>query len=89
MHYDVVCFDFWNTIIHEAFPGALVDGRLPAMRAGLLAIGIEVSDDDLRGAHAVAQAHFEAAWAANEQFRTENAAEVMRVELGLDASAPP
>jgi FMN phosphatase YigB (HAD superfamily) len=87
LRYDVVCFDFWNTIVHEAFPGALVDGRVPAMRAGLAATGVEVSDDELRAAHAIAQARFEAAWEANEQFRTEDAAEVIRLELGLDSSA--
>jgi FMN phosphatase YigB (HAD superfamily) len=87
LRYDVVCFDFWNTLIHETFPGALVEGRLPAIRAGLAAIGVDVADAEIRAAHAVAQARFEEAWAANEQFRTEDAAEVMRLELGLDPSA--
>lgn len=83
MHVDVVSFDYWNTLIHETFPGALVAARLPVMRDLLRDHGVDAAIDDLRSAHAVAQREFEATSAGGTLYQTEHAARRMVAELGL------
>lgn len=69
----------------ETRAGALLDARVPAMLAGLSAVGVVTGSDKIRQAHAVAQKMFESASAANQQFQTVDAARVMARELGLPA----
>lgn len=82
----VVCFDFWNTIMHEARPRALVDARLPVIRRKLETAGYDISLEALGAAHDEAQRRFEDAWARNIQFRSKDAAEVVARSLKLAES---
>jgi FMN phosphatase YigB (HAD superfamily) len=81
--WDVVTFDYWNTLVREARPGALVDARLPSMRDELAALGVEVSANDLRRAHGVAQREFEAASGSGILYETIEASTAMASALGL------
>lgn len=83
----LICFDLWDTLIRQAHFGALLDARIPALRRALAARGYEFGEDQLRAAHALAQAQFEDAWAKNTQFRTDQAAVTMTTALGVTPSA--
>jgi FMN phosphatase YigB (HAD superfamily) len=84
---EVVSFDYWNTLVHESFPGALVAARLPAIRHELAAAELSVSIDVLAAAHAVAQAEFEIVSSQGTIYDTTHAATRMSAELGLPADA--
>jgi putative hydrolase of the HAD superfamily len=87
LNFDVVCFDYWNTLVHEARPGALVDARLPAMQGELSQLGMKVGLDDLRQAHSVAQAEFETASGSGIIYETIHASISIARTLGLPDDA--
>lgn len=80
---EAVTFDFWNTLMWEG-PDALVGSRLGALGAVLEETGAVVDERNLRDAHAVAFARYQAAWHANQQFCVPDAVGVLVRELGLD-----
>lgn len=81
-----VCFDLWNTLIFEG-PGGLVEPRLREWREALRRVGHEVTHAALALAHDEMFAAFQAAWAANVQFVSADAARAVCERLGL-ASDP-
>lgn len=80
---DLVCFDYWNTLIHESRPGALVDARVPAIRGFLAEGGHIFSMDELRSLHAIIQAEFEYFSANGVIYETLHAARKMAELLEL------
>lgn len=84
---EVVSFDYWNTLVHESFSGALVAARLPAIQRNLAAAEFSVSIEELTAAHAVAQAEFEIVSSQGSIYETSHAATRMSAELNLPADA--
>lgn len=80
--FDAVCFDYWNTLMHE-------DGRLLALRreawaARIGATGRALADHELDAAFEGGWRRFTAAWEANEQYRIVDAARDLLADLGVE-----
>ncbi len=79
---EAVCFDYWNTLMHE-------DGQSMALRRALWAArlgeaGVEVADHELDVAFEGGWRRFTAAWEANQQYLIGDAARDLLVDLGLE-----
>lgn len=79
---EAVCFDYWNTLVHE-------DGRMARLRreawAGLLGqAGRAVADHELDVAFEGAWRRFNEAWEANRQYLAADAARDVLADLGID-----
>lgn len=79
---DAVCFDYWNTLVHE-------DGRMAILRrerwaARIGATGRAVADHELDVAFEGAWRRFTEAWEANRQYVVADAARDVLVDVGLD-----
>ena len=83
----LVCFDFWNTLVYERTPRALLDARISAIVPLLDAAGFRRSAKEVENAHTIAQSTFERSWDDGKQFGYGDAATLMQQELALPSSA--
>lgn len=79
---DAVCFDFWNTLVHE-------DGTMAALRrerwAAILGeTGRAIADHELDMAFEGAWRRFTEAWEANRQYVAADAARDLLADLAID-----
>lgn len=81
---DAVCFDFWNTLVHE--DGSMAALRRQAWAARLGSAGIAVADHELDVAFEGAWRRFTEAWEANRQYQADDAARDLLADLGIDDS---
>lgn len=79
---DAVCFDYWNTLVHE--DGTMVHGRREAWAAVLGDAGRAVADHELDMAFEGAWRRFTDAWEANVQYTSVDAARDLLADVGLD-----
>lgn len=81
---DAVCFDYWNTLMHE--DGRMLQLRREAWAARIGATGRALADHELDAAFEGGWRRFTAAWEANEQYLIADAARDLLADLGVDDS---
>jgi putative hydrolase of the HAD superfamily len=79
---EAVCFDYWNTLVHEDGTFAALRRKAWAERLG--AAGVAVADHELDVAFEGAWRRFSAAWEANRQYVAADAARDLLAELGVE-----
>ena len=79
---EAVCFDYWNTLVHE--DGTVARLRREAWAARLGEAGVAVAGYELDAAFEGAWRRFTAAWEANRQYTAEDAARDLLADLGVD-----
>ena len=82
MKLEAVCFDYWNTLVHENV--AMASLRREAWAARLGSIGRAVADHELDVAFEGAFRRFNEAWEANRQYVAADAARDLLADLGID-----
>jgi putative hydrolase of the HAD superfamily len=79
---EAVTFDYWNTLMHE--DGSSIALRREAWAARLGGIGVAVAEHELDMAFEGGWRRFNEAWEANRQYRIDDAARDLLVDLGLE-----
>ena len=79
---DAVCFDYWNTLVHE--DGRMLGIRRQAWASVLGEAGLAVADHELDVAFEGAWRRFNAEWQANRQYVAVDAARDLLESLGID-----
>lgn len=79
-----VCFDYWNTLVHE--DGQMLSLRREAWAARIGATGRALADHELDAAFEGAWRRFTEAWEANRQYVVADAARDLLADLGVDDS---
>jgi putative hydrolase of the HAD superfamily len=79
---EAVCFDYWNTLVHE--DGTTMQLRREAWAARLGDIGRVLADHELDMAFEGAWRRFNEAWEANRQYLVTDAARDLLADLGID-----
>ena len=82
MKLDAVCFDYWNTLVHE--DGTTASRRREAWAARLGSIGLAIADHELDLAFEGAWRRFNEAWEANRQYVAADAARDLLDHFGID-----
>jgi len=79
---EAVCFDYWNTLVHE--DGTMAHLRRDAWAARLGSAGVAIADHELDVAFEGAWRRFTEAWHANRQYVLDDAARDLLTDLGLE-----
>ena len=82
MTLQAVTFDYWNTLMHEDGSSIALRRELWAARLGEL--GVAIADHELDMAFEGGWRRFNEAWEANRQYRIDDAARDLLVDLGLE-----
>ena len=79
---EAITFDYWNTLMHEGGSSIALRRELWAARLG--SVGVAVADHELDVAFEGGWRRFTEAWEANRQYRIDDAARDLLVDLGLE-----
>jgi FMN phosphatase YigB (HAD superfamily) len=79
---EAITFDYWNTLMHEDGSSIALRRELWAARLG--SVGVAVADHELDVAFEGGWRRFTEAWEANRQYRIDDAARDLLVDLGLE-----